>query len=58
MPPLNKEYPTTAIRPLIKENIVKLHELYMKSSSWIRDMSAPRALRLRDHGNRAAGSGK
>lgn len=45
--------------PLNKENIMKLHELYMKSSSWIRDMSAaPRALRLRDHGNRAAGSGK
>jgi len=58
MPPLNKEYPTTAVRPLNKENFMKLHELYMKSSSWIRDMSAPRAPRVRDHGNRAAGSGK
>jgi hypothetical protein len=58
MPSLNKEYPITAVQPLNKENIMKLHELYMKSSSWIRDMSAPRAPRLRDHGNRAAGSGK
>ena len=58
MPPLNKEYPTTTVRSFNKENIMKLHELYMKSSSWIRDMSAPRAPRLRDHGNRAAGSGK
>jgi hypothetical protein len=44
--------------PLNRENIIKLRELYMKRSSWIQNMSAPRGPRLRDHGNRAAGSGK
>lgn len=57
MPPLNKEYPTTTVRSFNKENIMKLHELYMKRSSWIQDMSTPRVPHLREHGNRAAGSG-
>lgn len=44
--------------PLNREYIIKLRELYMKRSSWIQDMSAPRGPRIRVHGNRAAGSGK
>ena len=40
------------------QKLINLHELYMKSSSWIRDMSAPRVLRTpRDPGKSAAGSG-
>jgi len=45
---------------LNKEKYYKLHELYRKSSSWIRDMSAPRAparLRYNNPGMRAAGGG-
>ncbi len=38
----------------------KLQEIYLRASSWIRDMSAPRAparLLQKNHGTRAAGGG-
>ncbi len=35
-----------------------LHELYIKRSSWIRDMSAPYKPRKKFNPNGAAGSGK
>ena len=38
----------------------KLQEIYLRTSSWIRDMSAPRAparLQQKNHGTRAAGGG-
>tara|TARA_B110000967_G_scaffold175775_1_gene188785 strand:+ start:2444 stop:2605 length:162 start_codon:yes stop_codon:yes gene_type:complete len=43
------------------QKLINLRDLYMKSSSWIRDMSAPHAPRVlrtpRNPGKRAAGSG-
>tara|TARA_B110000285_G_scaffold216387_1_gene263646 strand:- start:203 stop:382 length:180 start_codon:yes stop_codon:yes gene_type:complete len=45
---------------LNKEELYKMRELYIKASSWIRDMSAPRAparLRNNNPGMRAAGGG-
>jgi len=50
------------MQPLNKENFMKLHDIYMKNSSWIRDMTAPRGPLvtriLRNPGKKAAGSGK
>ena len=43
-----------------KEKLYKVRELYIKSSSWISDMTAPRApvrLRYNNRGMRAAGGG-
>lgn len=43
-----------------KEKLYKVRELYIKSSSWISDMTAPRApdrLRYNNPGMRAAGGG-
>jgi len=41
-----------------KQEYRKLQEIYLRASSWIRDMSAPRAparLQQKNHGTRAAG---
>lgn len=46
-------------RSKLQEDALKLREVYLKASSWIRDMSAPRApARLRpNHGPLAAAGG-
>jgi len=43
----------------LQEDSHNLREIYLRASSWIRDMSAPRApARLQtNHGTRAAGGG-
>jgi len=43
----------------LKEQNLRIREIYLRTSSWIRDMSAPRApARLQtNHGTRAAGGG-
>ena len=43
----------------LKEQNQRIREMYLKTSSWISDMSAPRApARLQtNHGTRAAGGG-
>mgnify|MGYP003993859243 CR=1 FL=1 len=52
--------PTNTTKSNAKEELYKMHELYIKASYWIRDMSAPRAparLRYNNPGMRAAGGG-
>lgn len=59
MPSMNTTKSTINVE-LNKEELYKVRELYIKSSSWIRDMSAPRAparLRYNNPGMRAAGGG-
>ena len=50
---------STNINHLHHQEYRKLREIYLRSSSWIRDMSAPRApARIQtNHGTRAAGGG-
>ena len=54
MPALNNSN-----RSKLQKDALKLQEIYLKASSWIRDMSAPRApARLRpNHGPYAAAGG-
>jgi hypothetical protein len=50
--------PNTSNNRKLQENL-KIREIYLRASSWIRDMSVPRApARLpKNHGTRAAGGG-
>jgi hypothetical protein len=59
MPSMNTTKSTINVE-LNKKELYKVRELYIKSSSWISDMSAPRAparLRYNNPGMRAAGGG-
>ena len=51
--------PNNSNRSKLQEDALNLREVYLKASSWIRDMSAPRApARLRpNHGPYAAAGG-